>query len=232
MGSPRKAMVDNIIVGDFGQSRFVPPSGSTPAKVLLKGKDTMVQLTSLATEVLKFHHSEAGNPLHRVYRFSQKILVRIIDTDNGPQIDALDAAGLYGLLARAVKWATEIIVRNPKTQAIIGVQEDEKDPPAQKKLIPDLLTHPGVELPVLKGLSGTPMVLPDGAIVGTVPRYDAASGYYFTGVKLPDPPDIRHAKDFLLDWLVDFPIDEAGRANVLGILIADIMLSIPTLLCQ
>ncbi len=215
--------LNNIIVGNFGQSRFVPPSGSTPAKVLLKGHETMVVLTSLAEDVLKFHHEPTGNPLYRVYRFSQKILVRIITTDNGPQIDTLDAAGLYGLLARASTWAKEFVIRHPKTQAVIRTRETVQDPPNQKKMIADLMSHPGVELPVLKGLSGTPMVLPDGAIVGTTPGYDVASGYYFTGVTLPDPPDVHQAAEFLLDWLVDFPIDESGRANVLGMLIAGIM---------
>lgn len=81
------------------------------------------------------------------------------------------------------------------------------------------------DLPVLTGVVSTPVLRPDGTVLSAA-GYDAKSGLFLSttaGLNVPGIPDaptrddVFHARDFLLDFITEFPFaDAASRSNYMG----------------
>ena len=195
--------------------------GALPTVVV--GQNTRIpELTEWSGQVLQSAHKQP-NPHRQVYRRGNGFTRVVVTNGNEPKTELLDKDGMYGILARSARWARvqrqEKTLPDGSTTTVYTLETVD----APHKRLGDLMTWPDVPLPRLKGLSACPMVLSDGKIAGTQPGYDPQSAYWFTGTALPQLPSVEQARNILVDWLVDFPISEAGRANILGVLIANLL---------
>ena len=94
-----------------------------------------------------------------------------------------------------------------------------------KDVVEDMLALPRA-LPVLRGLTGTPVFSRDGTLE-TTPGYQASTGLYYEPVgepipsvpAVPDATDVKRAKAIIgQEWLPDFPfVDDASRAHALAV---------------
>lgn len=133
------------------------------------------------------------------------------DDDGRPIISHLNLAGLRGRLDRVATWLSE------KKGQLIPAR-----PP--KDVVEDLLALDN-PLPVLRGITGTPVFTTDGSLV-TTKGYQLKTGLYYqpVGEPLPDLPgkptaqDVERARALLLEeWLVDFPfVDDSSLANTVA----------------
>lgn len=164
--------------------------------------DAWAALLPVATDLRLFHG--AGG------------LVRIIDSDGGPQIQLLDEATMFGLLVRHADW----IARR-------GTNVQDSKPP--KELARDMLAMPDPGLPALEAVVTTPVFTPQGSLL-TTPGYDPASRLWYEplpGFALPEIPtdpteaDAAEAVRLLTEeLLVDFPFAaESDEAHALAALI-------------
>lgn len=143
-------------------------------------------------------------------------LVRLVHGENGPRIEAMDEASVYGYLARIADW--------------VKVTEDATiDVSPVKDVARDMLAYPHPELPVLEAVVSTPVFDRQGALV-SLPGYHAGARlWYFKqpGFEAPQvpsrpsPQDLDAARRLLLDdLLVDFPFAaESDRAHALAALV-------------
>lgn len=73
-------------------------------------------------------------------------------------------------------------------------------------------------LPVLRGLSGCPLIMDDGRVIG--PGYDPISGIYVTGKVMPEPMPVDKAVSALNELLADYDfVSEGDRSRALASLI-------------
>lgn len=134
------------------------------------------------------------------------------DDEERPLIAHLSLPALRGRLDRVATWQKE-----ERGGGIVPAR-----PP--KDVVEDLLAL-DKPLPVLRGITGTPVFTADGKLV-TARGYQARTGLYYqpVGEKLPDVPerptaqDVERAKRLLLDeWLDDFLfVDDSSRAHAVA----------------
>lgn len=143
-------------------------------------------------------------------------LVRLAHAEDGPRIDAMDEASVYGYLARIADW---VKVTEDATMNVSPVKDVARD----------MLAYPHQELPALEAVVSTPVFDRHGALV-SLPGYHAGARlWYFRlpGFEVPQvparptPDDLAAARTLLVDdLLVDFPFTaESDRAHALGALV-------------
>lgn len=142
-------------------------------------------------------------------------LVRLARVDDGPRIDAMDEASVYGYMARIADW--------------VKVTEDAViDVSPVKDVARDMLVYPHAELPALEAVVSTPVFDRSGELVSS-PGYHAGARLWYhhqdgfdvpSVADRPTPGDIAAARTLLVeDLLVDFPFAAASdRAHALGAL--------------
>ncbi len=143
-------------------------------------------------------------------------LVRLFRAEEGPRIESMDEAAVYGYLARIANW--------------MRITEDAVfDVSPSKDVARDMMVYPHPELPALEAVVSTPVFDRDGALVST-PGYHAGARLWYhrqEGFEVPPVPerpsdeDVAAARALLLDDLVvDFPFAAASdRAHALGALV-------------
>jgi hypothetical protein len=143
-------------------------------------------------------------------------LVRLVHGEDGPRIEAMDEASVYGYLARIADW---VKVTEDATINVSPVKDVARD----------MLAYPHPELPVLEAVVSTPVFDRQGALV-SLPGYHAGARlWYFKqpGFETPQvpsrpsPEDLDAARGLLLDdLLVDFPFAaQSDRAHALAALV-------------
>lgn len=143
-------------------------------------------------------------------------LVRLVHGEDGPRIEAMDEASVYGFLARIADW---VKVTEDATINVSPVKDVARD----------MIAYPHAELPVLEAVVSTPVFDRQGALV-SVPGYHAGARlWYFRqpGFEVPQvparpsPQDLAAARTLLLDDLfVDFPFAaDSDRAHALAALV-------------
>ncbi len=201
---------------------FYPPKSTNDLPVVIVGQNTRIpELTQWSGQVLLAGHHQKNLHLGVYHRGDG--FARVLQFTNEPKVQMLDRDGLYGILARAARWTRVHLQEKQQPDGTMSTVSTLETIDAPHKHLGDAMTWPDMPLPRLKGLSKCPMVLPDGRIVGAQPGYDPQSGYWFTGTELPTLPDVVQARNILADWLIDFPIDTAGKANIIGILTANML---------
>lgn len=146
-----------------------------------------------------------------LFRHSGQIAEIGRDDEGRPVISHLNRAGLLGRLDRVATW-----------QAMKQGRLVPARPPAD--VVDDMLELDN-PLPVLRGITGTPVFTPNGTLL-THTGYQVRTKLFYEAVgerlpdipKTPSPEDVVRAKTILMDdWLVDFPFaDAASRANALA----------------
>ncbi len=143
-------------------------------------------------------------------------LVRLVHGEDGPRIEAMDEASVYGFLARIADW---VKVTEDATINVSPVKDVARD----------VIAYPHAELPVLEAVVSTPVFDRQGALV-SVPGYHAGARlWYFRqpGFEVPQvparpsPQELAAARTLLLDDLfVDFPFAaDSDRAHALAALV-------------
>lgn len=143
-------------------------------------------------------------------------LVRLVHGEDGPRIEAMDEASVYGFLARIADW---VKVTEDATLNVSPVKDVARD----------MLAYPHPELPALEAVVSTPVFDRQGALV-SLPGYHAGARlWYFRqpGFEVPpvparpSPQEFATARALLLDDLfVDFPFAaDSDRAHALGALV-------------
>ena len=143
-------------------------------------------------------------------------LVRLVYGEDGPRIEAMDEASVYGYLARIADW---VKVTEDATINVSPVKDVARD----------MIAYPHAELPVLEAVVSTPVFDRQGALV-SLPGYHAGARlWYFRqpGFEVPQvaarpsPQELAAARTLLLDdLLVDFPFAaDSDRAHALAALV-------------
>lgn len=211
--------------GNSGSGRLWPgfypqhPFGQGLPVVVFNDDTLRTSLTTWSAQVLAAAHN--GLDAHRrVYRLGSAMArVDVSDGSGEARSELLDKDGVWGVLARSARWAR--VKQVERANGKKSYQLHEVNAPGKHLL--DLMSWPEVQLPRLRGIADCPMVLSNGDIVGTHEGYDPQSEYWFSGVEIPKLPDVPAAKTVLNDWLVDFPVDESGKANAIGMLIGNLI---------
>lgn len=138
-----------------------------------------------------------------VYLYGQK-LTQVGREASGPYLVPLDSNGLTFVLMRqaAVQKTTMTKDGDPRVQDVLL-------PPRVASVV---LSNSRWSLPALRGISSTPLLLPDGTFQCT-PGYNEKTGYYYEPRHVipdvpadPTPEQIEAAKRLILDELLaDFP---------------------------
>lgn len=137
-------------------------------------------------------------------------------TEIGPaELAALLASATYTYTTRLAKDSQEI--------------EEEVTP--KSELLRAILAPRKWNVSPFRGIAGAPLLRPDGTLLQD-PGYDKQTGLYLAS-KIPLDPvparptrkQVEQARSFILDrFLCDFPwIDEADRANYVGVLVTPIL---------
>jgi hypothetical protein len=143
-------------------------------------------------------------------------LVRLVHGEDGPRIEAMDEASVYGYLARIADW---VKVTEDATLNVSPVKDVARD----------MLAYPHPELPMLEAVVSTPVFDRQGALVSLPGYHVGARLWYFKqpGFEAPQvpsrpsPQELDAARTLLLDDLfVDFPFAaESDRAHALAALV-------------
>ncbi len=149
---------------------------------------------------------------HRYFRHGRHVARIEHDDRDRVCIAHLSTPAMKGLLDRCAEWYR--ITR-----------DGEKPARPPKDVVEDMLALPQ-ELPVLAGITGTPVFSSDGRLE-TTPGYQASSRLYYEPVgnpipavpMRPDATDLKRAKAIIgQEWLADFPfVEDASRAHALAI---------------
>lgn len=139
-----------------------------------------------------------------------RILCRVIgDDDSLLAIEQLNEASLKLLMSEAAEYI--------QTQ-----KNGEKVVFPPRDIVQGILSLEDLPFPRIKGITNVPIVRLDGSIC-TNPGYDPLSEFYYDGnlnLTLPEnstQEDAKEAAKYILDEvLVDFPFDDASRANALA----------------
>ncbi len=148
-------------------------------------------------------------------------LVRIREDENGrPFIELLDEARLLGLANRIADFVA--VDKQGRSHAAAGPHQ----------VLRDVLVRGDWPYPPLVGLTGCPVVRPDGGIV-TTPGYDPITrlvyvpqgGLVMPPVALePRPEEVTAAVELIDELLIDFPFDgPASRANMIALLLLPLL---------
>ena len=173
------------------------------------------QLADVTGDVLQELYN-SNNPPYIFKRAGQ--LVRLVEGDNSPKIiDQLGEASLRGLLAR--KLNVDYIRFERKTQIEVA-------PPID--VVRDILTLGEWEIPMILGITETPVVRKDATILDEA-GYDPATKLFYApeiSLNVPDIPEhptleqLKAAKQLVTEPLIDFPFDcAASFANAIATLI-------------
>lgn len=133
------------------------------------------------------------------------------DEEDRPVIVHLSLAGLRGRLDRSAVWLRE-------------TKQGLKPARPPTDVVEDLLALDNT-LPVLRGITGTPVFTADGSLVTQI-GYQLKTRLFYrpVGDRLPDIPkkpgaqDVELAKGLILkEWFHDFPFaDDSSRANAVA----------------
>ncbi|MCL4843493.1 MAG: hypothetical protein KJZ79_16715 [Bryobacteraceae bacterium] len=150
-------------------------------------------------------------------------LVRVISDEHGSVVvERIDDTVLRGYLTRAADFRRRSVERGGE------VRLTAVSPP--RDIAQDLLAMCSDKefFPVLRAISQTPIVHPDGTIC-TASGYDRVTGIYldldaaFEGLVVSDAPidiEVDSAVDLIRDVIADFPFtSEVDKANYIGVLI-------------
>ncbi len=196
---------------------YYPAQDGQPATVVLHGGELLTELSGYAERVLAGAHLTHSDAL-RVYRRGEQLtrVKRERDDKLGVVLQAVDKDALYGVLTRAAVWAK--IIEGDDGKHLVPV-----DPPGKTKLIPDLMTWPDLGVPDLQGVAPYPMLGTNGQWAGLATGYDAATGFWVTGTKAI--PRMSHTAGWeqLQSWLSDFPVDASGKADIVGVLVGNLL---------
>jgi hypothetical protein len=148
---------------------------------------------------------------HQLYRHGRVVADVSRDDDGRPRITHLSVAALRGKVDRAATW--------------LRMDKNGEHPVAPPKaVIEDMLALPD-DLPVIRGIVGTPTFAADGTL-DTHPGYQRATKLFYepSGEPLspipqqPDASDLRKAKLIFQELLGDFPFaDESSRAHAIAV---------------
>lgn len=196
---------------------YYPPQNGHPATIVLHSGVLLTELSKYAERALKDAHAN-GDPALAVFRRgSSTTLIRVGEDDKlGTVLRTIDKDGLYGVLSRVARW--EKLADDEGGKRLLAV-----DPPSKSKLIPDLLTWPDLGLPRLVGIASHPMLRPNGQWAGLAPGYDAKTQFWFAGSGVIPRMTHREGWTLLRDWLRDFPVDAGARADIVGVLVGNLL---------
>jgi len=147
-----------------------------------------------------------------LFRHGGQISEIVHDDEGRPIVSHLSLPALRGRLDRVAEW-----LRLSNQKGLVPAR-----PP--KDVAEDMMAL-DKPLPILRGITGTPVFSADGTLV-VAPGYQKSTRLYYqpTGKPVPEVPqrpssaDLERAKGLLLtEWLVDFPFtDDSSRAHAVA----------------
>jgi primase-polymerase (primpol)-like protein len=195
--------IGKAMVGCKGHYRSSSETKADHPRIVVNDRN-LCEVVNESLDALK----EINNPPKIFQR--GRILCRVIrDDDSLLAIEQLNEASLKLLMSEAA----EYIQTQKKAEKVVFPPRD---------IVQGILSLEDLPFPRIKGITNVPIVRLDGSIC-TNPGYDPLSEYYYDGnlnLTLPEnstKEDAKAAAKYILDEvLVDFPFDDAGRANALA----------------
>lgn len=200
---------------------YYPPTIQDPdPRVIIKEHELLADLTSYAEKVLAdAHRAYPDQTSLRVFRHGNEISRVGSDDVFGIALTPADKDGLYGVLIRAGIWLRAY--ESDDGHGGVKIHLMRVDPP--RKMVLDLMSWPDLQAPKIRGIASHPMLRPDGQWAGVKPGYDPDTEYWYAESGPIPRLAVDDAKHFLFDWLADFPIDQGGKADLIGMMIGNIL---------
>ena len=200
---------------------YYPPTIQDPdPRVIIKEHELLSDLTSYAEKVLSdAHRAYPDQTSLRVFRHGNEISRVGSDDVFGIALTPADKDGLYGVLIRAGIWLRAY--ESDDGHGGVKIHLMRVDPP--RKMVLDLMSWPDLQAPKIRGIASHPMLRPDGQWAGVKPGYDPDTEYWYAESGPIPRLAVDDAKHFLFDWLADFPIDQGGKADLIGMMIGNIL---------
>ncbi len=200
---------------------YYPPTIQDPdPRVIIKEHELLEDLSSYGEQVLAdAHRAYPDETALRVFRHGNELSRVGNDEIFGIALSPVGKDGLYGVLTRAGVWLrayeTDDGHGGVKTHLL------RVDPP--HKMVPDLMAWPDLQVPGIRGIASHPMLRADGRWAGVKPGYDPGTEYWYQESGPVPQMLVSDAKRVLFDWLADFPLDDPGKADFIGMLIGNIL---------
>ncbi|WP_332445400.1 hypothetical protein [Dehalococcoides mccartyi] len=175
------------------------------------------QLRDISTEALKALY-EFNNSQRSIFVRSAALTRISLDEDDEPFIDFVSESALRGYLSRSANYFK-------------ATKETEIQVPPPITVVRDIASLGKWDFPALIGITGSPVVRPDGSILNQ-PGYDKQTRLYYHPdrgqiLDIPENPSsdkVQKAVDLINEVIIDFPFDsEASRSNFIATIMTPIL---------
>jgi len=162
-------------------------------------------------------------PAHRTVYQQDGRLVRVLQSEVGPRVEAVDGGALTQTLLTGARW---VRLRKATAKDKVGagqlfVETDADRLPGY--LVPSMIGRPPMDLPVLERVARAPYVDGDGELVAGVGYHRETRTYLGPHPEVPDMPT-EEAVVLLQQWLGDFPFARPhDYAHAIGFLLTPIV---------
>jgi len=150
-------------------------------------------------------------------------LVRVLQSEVGPRVEAVDGGALTQTLLTGARW---VKLRKATAKDKVGAGQTHVETDADRLpgyLVPSMLGRPLADLPVLEKVARAPFVDADGQLVDTVGYHAPSRTYLCPHTPVPDM-SADEAVVVLREWLGDFPFARPhDYAHALGFLLTPLV---------